>query len=227
MRIALYIATVFFLVFTEKANAFVWSFGGEKIVKVEDLPDTDEFRDENGVPQDAYVIYKHGWVLWIPIWNWDARFVLSSGGDRFYEFADESYIARLTSKHGPPGKAIPFWDSIGGKILWGVVLLIWAFVKLGGGAIASSGNAGQQTGYVQNHPAPIGFPNQQTAHAHPSPPTGFPREILISRGGHQYGPYTHEQARTMLSSGGLSETDQAWFQGAAGWMPLGQVPGIR
>jgi len=210
MRVALFITTVFFLVFTEKANAFVWSFGGEKFVKVEDLPDTDEWRDDAGIYQDAYVIYKHGWILWIPVWNWDARYVLSSGGGVYYEFANESDVARLTSKYGPPTKAIPFWENIGGKILWGFVILIWAFFKFGSSAITSLGNAGQQTAYI-----------------HPSPQIGLPKEILISREGHQYGPYSSEQARTMLSSGELSESDQAWYQGAEGWMPLGQVPGIR
>jgi len=208
MRCVLLVA-ILFLVFTEKANAFVWSFGAEKLVKIEDLPDTDEWRDEAGTHQDAYVIYKHGWILWIPLWNWDARYVLSSGGNSFYEFANESDVAQLNSKHGPPSKAIPFWESIGGKILWGVILLIWAFVKFGGSAIASFGNAGQQTAYA------------------PPLQTGFPKEILISRGGHQYGPYSHEQARAMLSSRELSESDQAWYQGAEGWMPLGQIPGIR
>jgi hypothetical protein len=30
----------------------------------------------------------------------------------------------------------------------------------------------------------------------------------------------------MLASGELNENDNAWFEGAAGWIPLNQVPGI-
>ena len=157
---------VFFFILLTPTLAYAkvafWSFGGEKFVKVEDLPDTDEWRDDAGTYQDAYVIYKHGWILWIPVWNWDARYVLSSGGGMYYEFANESDVARLTSKHGPPTKAIPFWENIGGKILWGFVILIWAFFKFGSSAITSLGNAGQQTAYI-----------------HPSPQIGLPKEILI------------------------------------------------
>ena len=210
MRLVLFIIPVFFLMLPEKANAFVWSFGGEKIVKVGDLPDSDEYRDESGTLQDAYVIYKHGWILWIPVWNWDARYVLSSGGERFYEFADESYKAQVVSKHGPPGNAIPFWDKIGGKILWVVILAICGFVKYGGN-LTGSANTNTHQPYI------------------PSPPqaSGFPNEIHINRDGQQYGPYSHEQAKAMLSSGDLSESDQAWYQGAEGWVPLNQVPGIK
>lgn len=108
MRIALFIAPLFFLMLTEKADAFVWSFGGEKFEKVEDLPDTDDYRNENGVYQDAYVIYKHGWILWIPLWNWDARYVLSSGGGMYYEFANKSDVALLALTYGPPDRLYRF-----------------------------------------------------------------------------------------------------------------------
>ena len=128
----LFIVLVFSLTIAEKADAFIWSFGGEKLIEVEDLPDTDEWLDEGGIYQDAYVIYKQAWILWIPILNWDARYVLSSesGGDLFYEFADPSDKDRIVSRHGPPSSAIPFWDKVGGKMVWVAIAVILAFLNL-------------------------------------------------------------------------------------------------
>ena len=52
-------------------------------------------------------------------------------------------------------------------------------------------------------------------------------QIHINRDGQNYGPYSLDEARQYLASGNLIETDLAWFEGAANWMPLSQVPGIR
>jgi hypothetical protein len=61
----------------------------------------------------------------------------------------------------------------------------------------------------------------------PNPPVvSSPDMIHITRGGQKYGPYSSEQTRAMLASGQLSVSDQAWYEGAPGWMPLNQVPGI-
>lgn len=62
----------------------------------------------------------------------------------------------------------------------------------------------------------------------PNPPVvSSPEMIHITRGGQKYGPYSSEQTRAMLASGQLCVSDQAWYQGASGWMPLNQVPGIE
>jgi uncharacterized RDD family membrane protein YckC len=51
-------------------------------------------------------------------------------------------------------------------------------------------------------------------------------QIHINRDGQNYGPYSLDEARQYLASGNLIATDLAWFEGAANWMPLSQVPGI-
>ena len=50
--------------------------------------------------------------------------------------------------------------------------------------------------------------------------------ITISRDGQQFGPYTLEDAQAHLASGALLPTDLAWYEGAPGWIPLPDVPGM-
>ena len=49
------------------------------------------------------------------------------------------------------------------------------------------------------------------------------RQIHISRGGEQYGPYPELNAREMLAAGQLQPTDMAWYAGADEWKPLKDV----
>jgi large-conductance mechanosensitive channel len=52
-------------------------------------------------------------------------------------------------------------------------------------------------------------------------------QVFIARDGQQTGPYSLEQARQMLRSGGASAEDLAWYEGAPEWLPLSKVPGIE
>jgi len=49
------------------------------------------------------------------------------------------------------------------------------------------------------------------------------RQIHISRGGEQYGPYPEANAKEMLAAGQLQSTDMAWHPGAEGWKPLKEL----
>jgi GYF domain 2 len=51
-------------------------------------------------------------------------------------------------------------------------------------------------------------------------------QIFIHRDGQQYGPYPIERVPGYIASGDLLPSDLAWHEGAADWMPLGQVPGV-
>ena len=53
-----------------------------------------------------------------------------------------------------------------------------------------------------------------------------PMMIHISRGDQQFGPYTVEDLNAYLIQGSILPTDQAWYEGAAGWMSMDQVPGV-
>ena len=43
--------------------------------------------------------------------------------------------------------------------------------------------------------------------------------IHVMRDGQQFGPYTIEDINAYLAQGTLLPTDQAWYEGAANWMP--------
>lgn len=51
-------------------------------------------------------------------------------------------------------------------------------------------------------------------------------QIYITRDGQRMGPYTAEEVNRQLAAGTISLADLAWYEGAANWMPLSQVPGI-
>ena len=51
-------------------------------------------------------------------------------------------------------------------------------------------------------------------------------QIHINRNGQQFGPYSLEEVRTHLAQGSLLPADLAWYEGAAAWVPLPDVPGV-
>ena len=50
--------------------------------------------------------------------------------------------------------------------------------------------------------------------------------LHFDRDGDAFGPYPLEEAREYLKRGEILPTDQAWFEGAADWMPVMEVPGM-
>ncbi len=51
-------------------------------------------------------------------------------------------------------------------------------------------------------------------------------QIHIARDGKQLGPYSIEEINRQLAAGTLNLSDNAWYEGAAGWAPLSAVPGV-
>jgi hypothetical protein len=51
-------------------------------------------------------------------------------------------------------------------------------------------------------------------------------QIHIARNGQPTGPFSLEEINRQLAAGTLSLSDQAWYEGAAGWAPLSTVPGV-
>ena len=50
--------------------------------------------------------------------------------------------------------------------------------------------------------------------------------LHFTRAGEAFGPYPLEEAREYLKKGQILPTDQAWYEGAPGWMNVTEVPGV-
>jgi hypothetical protein len=51
-------------------------------------------------------------------------------------------------------------------------------------------------------------------------------QIYIARDGRQLGPFSLAEINHQLAAGTLSLSDNAWYEGAAGWAPLSTIPGV-
>ena len=51
-------------------------------------------------------------------------------------------------------------------------------------------------------------------------------QIHVARDGKELGVYSLEEVNRQLGAGTLRLTDQAWYEGAAGWAALSTVPGV-
>ena len=51
-------------------------------------------------------------------------------------------------------------------------------------------------------------------------------QIHIARDGKQLGPFPLEEINRQLAAGTLSLSDNAWYEGAAGWAALSTIPGV-
>jgi hypothetical protein len=51
-------------------------------------------------------------------------------------------------------------------------------------------------------------------------------QIYIHRNGQQSGPFPIEEIQSQLSAGTLQPGDLAWYEGAAGWLPVSSIPGV-
>jgi hypothetical protein len=47
--------------------------------------------------------------------------------------------------------------------------------------------------------------------------------IYVHHDGQQQGPFTEAEIKALLSSGAISLQDPVWWEGQAGWVPLGQT----
>jgi hypothetical protein len=51
-------------------------------------------------------------------------------------------------------------------------------------------------------------------------------QIYVARDGKQLGPFSLEEINRQLASGELKPSENAWYEGAAGWAPVSSVPGV-
>ena len=104
-------------------------WGGEKSIKIRDFPDIPDFQDAEGYYIDAGIIYKQATIFFIPVWNYDRRWIgFIDGSDEYYELSrtELENFASLANVSLPENFQLPFWDSYGGKLVFllGIILLI-------------------------------------------------------------------------------------------------------
>ena len=110
-----------------------YCFDCEYLIKVADLPDSTQFySEENKTFVDIGYLYKQAWAIWIPIWNYDGRYVLmSSDPELFYEI-DEVDLKKYEQKYGLdlPANLVLFWNKINDKLLLLtiIVLSVWGYL---------------------------------------------------------------------------------------------------
>lgn len=109
------------------------SYGGEEIIKVANFPDTEEFYHPNYGYMDAGYIYKQVSILYVPVWNYDGRWAGFVGDDGEYleltkEELDE--MAEQANVKLPNVPTLPFWEAIGGKLVFSLILLLYVGWKI-------------------------------------------------------------------------------------------------
>lgn len=129
------IAFLFGCVVENAGLAFFYEYGGEKIIEVQILPNTDEYTNAVGEHVDIGCIYKQLKIMHIPVWNYDIRWCTFYDRARKYVDVPKSDIdeiansANITLPRNPP---IPMWDSYGGKLVFAGILVLGLLVKEGG-----------------------------------------------------------------------------------------------
>jgi hypothetical protein len=111
-----------------QAVPVIFGWGGEEIIKVVDFPNTEEFENGRGQYFDAGYVYKQVTIFFIPVWNYDGKWVGYVGNNDGYLRLKKAELERLAEKANvklPAEPALPFWDSIGGKLVFGLILLLY------------------------------------------------------------------------------------------------------
>ena len=132
--LALALATPFFAT-PAYAKAAVYGTA-EKVIKVAELPNEDFLAVGSGQFVDVGYCYKQLQIFFVPVWNWNEKYCGYVNDDTYTDTTREEFlqIAQMTSADTSwdDGKSkIPLWDRIGGKVIAGVVLVLFLLYALG------------------------------------------------------------------------------------------------
>ena len=136
-KVKLIISTsIFVMLMSVSINAapvFI-SFGGEKIIKVADLPNTKEYFMENGQFLDAGYVYKQVSIFFVPVWNYDGKWAGYIGSDELYLPLTKDHLDLIAAAENvtlPDTPPLSFWETVGGKLVVGLIFLLyfaWKFL---------------------------------------------------------------------------------------------------
>lgn len=115
---------LFFTTNSASAKGVIFYSNGEKVELFKELP-ADATIDN--VHVNLGVMYEQFSIFWIPMWNYgETKYVLIDDGKDTYWDVDEETIEILETDFNivvPEKASIGFWNKIGGKLIWGVVIL--------------------------------------------------------------------------------------------------------
>lgn len=109
-----------------------FSWGGEKVVKVGDFPDTEDFKTSDGKYLDPGYRYKQISIFFVPIWNYGRRWCGYVGDSRTYLDLSKDDLEVFANAAGlklPATPSLPFWESYGGKLLFVVVFAFFVIAN--------------------------------------------------------------------------------------------------
>ena len=116
---------LFFTATTISAKGVIIYSNGEKIEVVKKLPDDATINDEH---VNLGIMYKQFSILWIPMWNYgETKYVfINDKKNTYYDFGaeDKELLKTNFDVDVPEAPTIGFWNKIGGKIIWGILLLV-------------------------------------------------------------------------------------------------------
>ena len=122
------IGAMFFAANTVSARGIIIYSTGEKIETVKQLPDSAIINDEH---VNLGVMYKQFSIFWIPMWNYgETKYVfLNDKKNTYYDLEAEDIQSLKTvfNVEVPQAPTIGFWNKTGGKIIWGIVILVVVF----------------------------------------------------------------------------------------------------
>jgi hypothetical protein len=139
--LALQVAVVAALctVYTGSALAIpvLFSVGDEKIMKAQDLPDTEFFYNEGTQSHvDVGYCYKQVTIFFLPVWNYDGRWCGYIGKEDVYLDISMDDIKEVVKASGKPELSLtveaelPIWETVGGKVAVVLVLLVLIGVQM-------------------------------------------------------------------------------------------------
>lgn len=115
----------------------LFSVGDEKIMKAQDLPDTEYFYNEGTQTYvDVGYCYKQVTVFFLPVWNYDGRWCGYIGKDDVYLDIGMDDIKEVVQAAGQPALTLgteaelPIWETVGGKVAVLLVLLVLIGVQV-------------------------------------------------------------------------------------------------
>ena len=118
------LVSCFSILFSMQASAKIPAFfqiDVEQVFKAQELPDTAYLLLEDGTYMDLGVFYKQLTVFFIPVWNYEIQWCGYVGNDTQLLILDEEALEGIVQATGllfPNAPSLPFWPSIGGKLLF-------------------------------------------------------------------------------------------------------------